>query len=132
MVKGRQFSPHTHNSQIHKAAARLGTVILGSAHQLRTQACPLELRIDRQQAQVRPVAPEFNENATPHHALVLSNFLSSFLSNFLSNQEHPDSKQSPHLIRVDSIAVDQEALGLPKRCVDHGSDRFRILNVRYS
>jgi hypothetical protein len=80
----------------------------------------LALRIYRQQAKVRSVAPRFHVNATAKNAEVFG------------NQEAPLLEQVAHRLHVDTILIDEEALGVAKRGVDHRHDGFRILDVRYA
>jgi|SRR5579863_4945591 hypothetical protein len=68
---------------------------------------------------VGPIAFEFDVNTASQSA------------DTIRDQENPGLKQFPHCLRVDTIAINEEALGLAKRSVDHGNDCQRVSNVGY-
>jgi hypothetical protein len=120
MIEGGQFLAHIHNAQIHKTAACLGAVIFGGLHQLAAKPRLLTLRVYRQQAHIRSAAPRFHVNATAKNSEVVG------------DQEAPLLEQTAHRLQVDTILIDEEALGMAKGGVDHRYDGFRVQKFRYA
>jgi hypothetical protein len=95
-------------------------VIFGGLHQLAAKPRLLTLRIYRQQAEVRSVAPRFHVNATAKNSEVVG------------DQEAPLLEQAAYRLDVDTILINEEALGVAKRGVDHRYDGFRVQKFRYA
>src|SRR5579862_6723932 len=114
-IERRQFLADVHDAQVYEAATCFCAVVLAGGHECRTKTSFLPLRVDRQEAQVSPIAPQFNVNTADENSVLGG------------DQEFSHLEQRPHRLHVDAIVINKEGLRPPESGVDDGGDGFRFL-----
>jgi hypothetical protein len=104
------------DSEIHEARSGLGRMQFGLAHQHGTDPCFLPRGIDGQQAQVGSFTLKFQVDASGERTFVIGDEELSF------------RQQRLNQFKIDTVAVDNEALSPAEGCVDqvHQSLGIRI------
>ncbi|HET9408449.1 MAG TPA: hypothetical protein VFO39_14505 [Candidatus Sulfotelmatobacter sp.] len=116
-IKGREFFAEVDSLQVDETASGSTAIFLCRVHQSGAKPNILVSGINRQKADIRPLAPQFQIDTTDQRAVIFG-----------------DKKLScPHhvadLSLIDAVAFDKERL-CPVKCgVDHDSDRRGILQA---